>query len=233
MDTLSASPSFDWSGIRLAVFDVDGTLYNQRLLRSMMAFELLKQSVRSADLGVISLLRWYRTRRELIAEEELGDFESILIREASDYCGRSKAEVESIISDWLEQRPLKFLMRCRYHNIIEVFDNLRSSGIKIGIFSDYPASRKLQALCLNADFVVSSGDANVGYLKPNPRGLHVLMSAAFVTAKETVLIGDRVERDGVAALRAGSKSLILSKRPIDGWQTFSSYREDIFKRIPC
>lgn len=47
------------------------------------------------------------------------------------------------------------------------------------------------------------------------------MAAGLLTRAE--LIGDRTDRDGLAARRAGARSLISSSRQIDGWQTFAGY----------
>ena len=57
----------------------------------------------------------------------------------------------------------------------------------------------MHAIGLVPDYVVAAGDPEVGVLKPHPRGLEVLMAAAGADAAETVVIGDRPERDGAAA----------------------------------
>jgi len=101
----------------------------------------------------------------------------------------------------------------------------------IGVVSDYPASAKLAAMGLAADHVVWAGESDVGILKPHPRGLQRLMTRAGVSASETVLVGDRVERDGAAARRAGSRCLIRSRKPRQGWETFAAYDDSPFAAI--
>jgi len=112
--------------------------------------------------------------------------------------------------------------------LTELFSGLKQSDKKIGIFSDYPAHQKIAALGLAADHIVSAQDDCVKLLKPNPKGLEYLMSEAGVTANETVMIGDRTERDGLAAHRAGVRCLIRSKKPKKGWQTFTRFDDPIF-----
>jgi putative hydrolase of the HAD superfamily len=109
-----------------------------------------------------------------------------------------------------------------------LFRGLRKQGKKIGIYSDYPARAKLEAMELDADVIVCAGDADVGVLKPHAKGLHVLMSRATMNAAETVLIGDRAERDGLAARAANVRALIRSHKPIAGWQTFDRYDHPLF-----
>ena len=79
---------------------------------------------------------------------------------------------------------------------------------------------------LTANHVVSAGD--VGVLKPHPRGLERLMAAAEATADETVVIGDRVDRDGLVAKRVGARVLIRSSKPVREYQTFQTYDDEVF-----
>jgi FMN phosphatase YigB (HAD superfamily) len=66
---------------------------------------------------------------------------------------------------------------------------------------DYPATEKLAAMGLAAHHVVAASD--IGLLKPHARGLQSLTAAASTTARETLFVGDRADRDGVAGRRAG------------------------------
>jgi FMN phosphatase YigB (HAD superfamily) len=218
----------DWGGIRLVVFDVDGTLYRQRPLRLRMARDLLFHSLSKRDLTVINVLSNYRRIREQLANDEATDFEPALIAETAIATAHTSSTVRAIVTEWLEQRPLPYLAGCRYPNLSELFAGLRRNGKSIGILSDYPVKAKLTTLGLAADHVVTAGDAGVQLLKPHPRGLQSLMTAAGVNANATVLIGDRTDRDGVAAQRAGAHALIRSSRPLDGWQTFASFDDVLF-----
>lgn len=60
--------NIDWGSIRFVVFDVDGTLYNQRMLRLRMAGELIADAVARGSLTNLRVLRAYRSLREAIGE---------------------------------------------------------------------------------------------------------------------------------------------------------------------
>ena len=138
------------------------------------------------------------------------------------------ADLQALVDDWIETRPLPYLAACRYDGVAELFEGLRRHGKTIGVLSDYPAEAKLTALGLAADHVVTAGDPGVGILKPHPRGLQVLMDRAGVAPTATLLIGDRADRDGVAAREAGARVLIRSTRPIEGWRTFDRFDAPVF-----
>jgi len=87
---------------------------------------------------------------------------------------------------------------------------------------------KLEAMQLSADVVVSATDDDVGVLKPHPLGLERLMQRAGVPPGATLVIGDRVERDGIAAQRAGARCLIRSAKLRPGWQTFARFDDPVF-----
>jgi putative hydrolase of the HAD superfamily len=220
--------ALNWDEIRLVVFDVDGTLYDQRGLRFRMLREMLLASMRNRDIGFIRILSAYRRIREELGDSLHEDFERELTSRTAASVACSVERVITTAAEWLERRPLRHLVRYRYPRLPELFQGLRKHGKKIGIFSDYPAHEKLEALQLDADVIVSAGDADVRVLKPHPRGLHVLMARAAASPAETILIGDRPERDGLAARAAEVHSLIRSRMAIDGWQTFDRYDHPLF-----
>ena len=213
----------DWDGVRLVAFDVDGTLYRQRPLRLRMAADLLGHAARTRTLATLRVLQRYRHIRERLGEEETADFEAGLLAETAAATAHSPEAVGTIVAEWMDRRPLAYIGRYRYGGLVELFADLRRKGKTIGVLSDYPAVAKLAALGLAADHVVSAVDAGVGVLKPHPQGLLELMKRAGAEPGTTVLIGDRVDRDGLAARRAGARALIRSARPIEGWQTFARY----------
>jgi FMN phosphatase YigB (HAD superfamily) len=199
MSSAIVDPGFQWDAIRLVVFDVDGTLYHQRSLRLRMARDLLLHAARSHDFGPVRLLARYRKVRERMGEEEVEDFEPALLAEVAAALGTTSAEVEAVADEWMNRRPLRHLARSRFPALPELVAALRGSGKAIGVLSDYPAPAKLAVLGIEADYCVSAGDIGVGRLKPHPAGLIAVMAAAGVAPAETVMIGDRVERDGEAA----------------------------------
>jgi FMN phosphatase YigB (HAD superfamily) len=218
----------NWNAIRLVVFDVDGTLYDQRGLRLRMLQEMLLAAIRTRRIDFIRILRVYRHIREKLGDSLQEDFERELVTRTAAAVGCSEQQVRSTAEEWLESRPLRHLIRYRFAHLPELFRRLRSHGKTIGIFSDYPARKKLAALELEADVIVCATDEDVRVLKPLAKGLQVLMSRAAVNPADTIMIGDRPERDGLAAQSANVRALILSRKPISGWQTFDRYDAPLF-----
>lgn len=215
--------TIDWSEIRLAVFDVDGTLYSQRALRSRMLGALLLASARRLSLRDLRVVAFYRRHREELGDAEVEGFEPLLLARTAQHCGIRVEAARAICAEWLERRPLPLLRAARYPHLDRVFAALRANGIRIGILSDYPAAEKLAALGLDADLVVWAGEPAVNVLKPHARGLQLLMERAGVTPRETVMIGDRDERDGEIARRLGVRALIRTRKPIAGVDCFDAY----------
>lgn len=227
----SALPEFHWDYIKLVVFDVDGTLYDQTTLRLQMARDMLLHAVRKRSIQHLKVLSAYRRTREELGNSETEDFEPILIGRTSAATSTSPEQVRAIASEWIDRRPLQYMKLCRYPFLDRLFAALRGSGRLVGILSDYPVPDKLAALELEAHHVVCAGDPEVRLLKPHPRGLQQIIAAAGVKPSETVLIGDRIERDGYAASRAGAYAIVKRKKPVDGWITFRTFDDPIFDSI--
>jgi putative hydrolase of the HAD superfamily len=221
----------DWDSIRLVAFDVDGTLYEQSPLRRRITYDLAIYSISNRDMSVIRVLAKYRKIRERMSDEHVVDFERALIDETALATATTTDTVRAIVAEWMEQRPLPYLANCRYPGLPGLFAGLKRNGKAIGILSDYPSKAKLEALGLSADHAVSAGDAGVGTLKPHPRGLEVLIAAAGSEPHQTILIGDRPERDGLAARRVGAWPLIRSSRPVEGWQTVTAFDDALFAPV--
>lgn len=221
----------DWDAVRLVVFDLDGTLYDQRDMRRRMLRALIRDAALTRSLTNFRILRSFRSVREAISEQELLGFEDLTITRTAEMTHIPRERVQAIVSQWIDQRPIEHIRACRYPRVDELFASLKQHGKMIGVFSDYPGTAKLHAMELHADHVIYAGDPDVGLLKPNPRGLKVLMNKAGVSPSETLMVGDRVERDGLAAKRANVSALIRSDRSAPGWVSFSGYSDPIFEPL--
>ena len=63
-------------------------------------------------------------------------------------------QVEAIVAEWMIERPLKHLPRCRAEGLVPLLDFLSRLGVKLGVLSDYPAESKLKALGIGGRFSV-------------------------------------------------------------------------------
>jgi putative hydrolase of the HAD superfamily len=191
-----------------------------------MGRDMLIHTVVNRDRNAISVVSAYRRIRERLAAEEVVDFDRVLVAETAKATSMSPERVKAIASEWIETRPLRYLKSCLFSGVPQLFAGLQRAGKKIGIFSDYPATEKLAAMGLAAHHVVAASE--VGVLKPHARGLQSLMAAAGAATQETLFIGDRADRDGVAGQRAGVRILIRSSKPIEAFQTFKTFHDPLF-----
>ena len=206
-------PAVDWQRVRAVAFDVDGTLYDAGPLRRRMTAELLLHCLRPRGLAAARVLQRFRRRREALAEEEAAGIGRLQYERVAEELRLPPARVEAVVREWMFERPLPHLAACRRPGTRRLFARLRDGGRAIGVFSDYPVEAKLAALGLECDAAVSAVDPQVDRLKPHPAGLARLLELLAVPAAETLVIGDRDERDGECARRLGCPYLLVSRRP--------------------
>jgi FMN phosphatase YigB (HAD superfamily) len=218
--------TIDWSTIHCVIFDVDGTLYDKRILRGFMFRELWRHAVtRPAhwkDLRVIKTFRQQRIRHRCDAVECL---EKSQYEWAARRCNVSADAVRVIVSDWMHVRPLQYLPRCKYDHLDGFLSALEARGIATAVFSDYPAEQKLGVLGVSVAHAVSATDSAVNRLKPDPRGLHYLADLLRVQVDQCIYIGDEEELDAECARNAGMRSLILRTRKANRPGYFRNYLE--------
>ena len=222
------SPAVDWSSVRLVVFGVEGVLYDPGKLRWRMARDMALHTLTRRSLRAVRVVARYRSLRDRHGTAGPAVSQTALIIETAAATGVPADEVRRIAQDWLERRPLRHLAACRAPGVAAVMDGMRRAGLTVTAWSDAPVLAKLDALRLTAEFMVCAGDPGVGLLKPDPRGLHVLMAQACVSAEHTILIGAAPDLDGEAARKAGVRVLIRSSRPWPGWECFTGFDDPVF-----
>lgn len=224
-------PPLDWSAVDLVVFDVDGTLYDQRRLRLSMLLRLLQASARSGRTDVLRTIHTFRRVREELGDQQCADFVNLQYSLTANRCGKSIDEVRALTHEWMERRPLPLLGALRYPHLDRLFEGLRRAGKIVAVFSDYAAADKLKALGLSADPIVCAGDSEVGRLKPDPAGLHAILASTGVEPSRALMIGDRVDRDAAAAERACVHALIRSHKTHISISTFVAYDDPVFHAV--
>jgi putative hydrolase of the HAD superfamily len=203
--------------IRAVLFDVDGTLYRQMPLRTAMACEMTLAHVWSVCTGRPGATRKvlaFRSTRESL-REVAGAGEPLAARQysaAAERLGCEAAEVERAVEEWMYRRPLKWLSHCQRRGLTELLDFLASRGVRCGVFSDYPAHAKLDALGLGDrfDLVLSATDPEVGVFKPDPRGFVVAAERWGMAPEDVLYVGDRPDVDAAGASAAGMQCVVLA-----------------------
>jgi putative hydrolase of the HAD superfamily len=222
--------SINWNKVKLVIFDVDGTLYNQRKMRKIMSRQLIGHYLfRPWSAYDLQIIRVFRKERELMCFNPVQNIEEAQYKICADKINSTADSVKKIIDKWMYQAPLKYLRECCYPGIHQFFSLLKQQGIQIAVYSDYPAAEKLQAMELEADLVVSSTDKAIDALKPNPAGLSYILQHFNMAADECLFFGDRDELDGACARKAGMPYYILTPDDINNdyykalAQTFTIY----------
>ena len=191
-----------------------------------MAREILLYCLaRPWKISQLRTIHEFRKAREQLADEEAVAISRAQYERPASRLGISPAQVEEAVEEWMYERPLPHLRACRYAGVAEVFSRLKETGRTVAAFSDYPAAKKLEALELEADLVVTAMDPEVDRLKPHPAGLLRVIELARAEPAEVLLIGDRDERDGECARRAGCPHLLKVAGAPAAPGTFGSYLE--------
>ena len=219
--------------LRAILFDLDGTLYEQPPLRWRMLRELawtpLTHGPRAAH-RLASILKSFRRQREGLREIEAADTPLVHLQYqvVADELGVDVNEVLRVVEDWMFSRPLRHLRAHRRAGLGAFLREARQRALGLGVFSDYPVERKLEALGLQETFdcQVDATDPSVDAFKPDPRGFLVCAERLNVEPEEVLYVGDRADVDAEGARRAGMRSVVLNATPCDdGNQYAAGFRE--------
>jgi HAD superfamily hydrolase (TIGR01509 family) len=198
----------DISKYKAVIFDVDGTLYNQRLLRRAIVrrFAAVYWIKWFAGVRAGRVLRVYRNAHEEM--RGLPYSAEAHLKLAAEKSKASDSYVRETVARWMEDEPLELLSPCVYSGVIELLQGLADRGIVCGAFSDYPAINKLKAMKLDRFFKTVSCADEAGRLKPDPRGLLDVLKRLGAEPEAAVYIGDR-QIDSDAAIQAGMKAELI------------------------
>ena len=200
--------------IAAVLFDLDGTLYRQRPMRALMGLELAALALKSplqapVTWRVLSEFRRAQERLRGRVTERGAGLEQLQV--TARQTGLSVEQVETLVAEWMIERPLKYLARCRAKGLVQLLDFLALRGIRVGVFSDYPPELKLKALGVAGRFsvLVCSADPEVGVFKPHPRGFLVASARWQIDPSEILVVGDRPDADAAGARAAGMPCVII------------------------
>lgn len=224
---------------RAIIFDLDGTLYFQTKLRLLMACRLCSyygtHPWKIKELLAIKKFREVREHWDEISAKS--DCQAVQLDEAqldeAQYhyvaaetnlpCEQVRAAVET----WMYEKPLTTLMECRDEALVDLINAIRGCGISIIIYSDYPVAEKLRALDIQADRIYSALDENIMSLKPAPKGLQTILADHRFKPADVLMIGDRMSKDGQAAINADVDYIILEKSPNEREKLYAKLLEEL------
>lgn len=195
---------------RLFIFDLDGTLYDQKPLRlkitSTLILRLITFRTGCTDLKIISE---FRRQREL----HKGFHSPTLITDQYEWCAGdlkvSSEKIRKVVEYYMFLFPLKFLKRYMYPGAIDLINWLRKEKYLVAVYSDFPVDDKLEAMGIRADFTLYSAHKPVCCMKPTKTGLQHICRQLNISPENAIYIGDREDTDGESARMAGIKFLLI------------------------
>ena len=188
------------------IVDLDGTLYYQRPVWMCMALELLGYYI----------LHFWRIKELKIILNYRTQHNSNTPLNIKDFCIEQKTDMNNLnnlIQKWLFYKPLKWIKLFADRNLI---NNLKEQqkNVSVIVYSDYESRQKLSVLNFKPDFEFFYDSINICFPKPNPQGLNYIASELKLHPKDILVIGDRQDKDGIAAAAFGAEYLILPQNPI-------------------
>jgi HAD superfamily hydrolase (TIGR01549 family) len=183
----------------------------RKFARIITGFRNTREGLREGNVRTLPLERW-----QYVA--------------TSEQLGCSEEDVERTINEWMYRRPLRWLKFCRRSGIIECLDGLSRAGLRLGVFSDYPAEEKLEALGVRQcfDLVLSAIDDEIDAFKPHPRGFLEAARRWELTPAEIIYVGDRLDVDAAGARAAGMGCIVIGQRrslDCDGVASISGFEQ--------
>lgn len=186
------------------IFDLDGTLYDQNLLRKKiiraLLFRLLSFRVKFLELKIIQNFRRLREEHKAYAAPQLDE-------EQYSWCAEKlnipAVKVRAVIEKWMLEFPLDILLSARYPGVDEFFQLLHRNNKRIVVYSDFPVENKLKALDLNSDKNYCSTFKPIEQLKPGKKAIELICKELSCSPEKIIYIGDREDTDGESARMAG------------------------------
>jgi HAD superfamily hydrolase (TIGR01549 family) len=200
-------------GLRGVLFDLDGTMYVQSVLRGLMAAELAV-GLASRRLRRQDIRRLAKFRREREALKHQSSEGVVLERWQYEVHGEGADSLETLVQEWMHRRPLKYLRACRRRGLVELLTMLSARGYRLGVLSDFPVADKLGALGVDRWFslMLCTTDPEINALKPSARGFLHACRLWGLAPHEVLYVGDRIDVDAQGAAAAGLDCWIVGPR---------------------
>ena len=208
-------------GISAVGLDVDGTLYPNGAMRRHSVPRVLRR--------LRLFMAYSRVRNRLREIGRVGDFYAEQARLLGEELGIPPAQARERIDRYIYEDLTSTLERVRpFPKLPAVIIDLKDSGLRLGLLSDFPFGSKLDLLGLPDVWECRICAEEVGALKPHPAPFEALASCLEAPPEEVLYVGNSYENDIVGAKRAGMQTAHLSAGGgADGVAdvTFTDYEE--------
>lgn len=201
---------------KAVVFDVDGTLYYQPPLRRKMALKLASYYIfhpwKIKELLIIKEFRRIREEWNTISQDE-NDIENAQYQYVASQMNTNSENVKRLVYHWMYDFPLPYLDQCKDKELIRLIEKLNKDGITTAVYSDYPVEDKLKAMKVDVKYHFSALDPDIMCLKPDSKGMRVVLEKLNRKPEEVLMVGDRYSKDGMSAISGKVDYIILPKTP--------------------
>ena len=203
--------SIHLDSIRGIIFDVDGTLYEQKAVRLGMALLLFRFYLlhpwRIRELWGLALFRKIRENRHFLAVPMPEQIAAV-----SKKIGLPAERLQGTIQKWMFEKPLPLIAKHARQPVLTFLHRMQTEGKRIIIYSDYAPEEKLQVLGIVPDAVFFPGKAGINALKPSREGMQSILRAVSLPAEQLLFLGDREEKDGESARMVGIPFFLVSRK---------------------
>lgn len=188
--------------VKAVIFDFDGTFYDNHGVG--------KDLVLSHPLNLWRI-KSEREVRKSLKNQSFGTKEAYMMEYSKRIASKTTLSV-SKAQKWYEEKYLNWLTasigkKQAYDKVEELITSLKNKGIKVAVYSDYPALKeRMKIINLNADLADYIFDAeSLGGQKPAKPLMEKILSEMGVTPDTLLVVGDRVDTDGESAFCIGAR----------------------------
>jgi len=208
-------------------FDLDGTLYpNHRLYTRLAPFAVANWRLLRAFSKARDIIRHEQEQSPESVNPDFYDYQAELTAKMLGASAKAtKQKIETLMYRGWE--PLFSNIKLFPH-VRELLDELRDSGIKLGLLSDFPPEKKLENLGLAGLWDAVLCSERTGALKPAVHSFVEMADTLGCPPEQTLYVGNSRRYDVAGSQNAGMKAALLSRRAAGTPRadfTFHDYRQ--------
>ncbi|MDH3349814.1 MAG: hypothetical protein OEM02_17130, partial [Desulfobulbaceae bacterium] len=107
------TPTIHSGTTKAVIFDVDGTLYNQKKLRILILKKLISYYlIRPHRLSDLKIIHHFRSERENNHSKQVKNLAEEQYSWAAESAGVPVSKVKEVIDQWIFKKPLQILPDC-------------------------------------------------------------------------------------------------------------------------
>lgn len=198
----------DSSPIEAVTLDLDGTLYSIRRMIFRNPFVMLPIMDVFRDL--------HRIRAELRGMGPFPDFRTEQARRLAERRGITPEQAARLVERVIDQRWMTVFKRVRlFKGVRTAIEQLRDSGVRLGLISDYPVLPKIAGMGLSdIPFQAVVNAEETGALKPHPASFQKASELLGIEPGRILHVGDREDCDVAGALASGFRAALFCRKKL-------------------